>query len=86
MIVDGDSMAPRINSGDIVIISPNNPVENRSIAAVSINGEDRTLKRVVFLENGSVLLQPENDDYPPMVCPRNTVRFIGRVVERRERL
>ncbi len=86
LIVEGDSMVPRINSGDIVIISPNTPVDNRSIAAVSINDDDRTLKRVLFLENGTVLLQPENETYPPIVCPRNAVRFIGRVVERRERM
>jgi len=86
LIVDGDSMSPRINSGDIVIVSPNTPVENRSIAAVSLDDDDRTLKRVIFISDDSVLLQPENEDYSPTVFPMEKVRFIGRVVERRERL
>lgn len=86
LIVDGDSMSPRINSGDVVVISPNTPVTNRSIAAVALAEGERTLKTVIFLDNGTVLLQPENEAYEPTVLPENEVRFIGRVVERRERL
>ena len=86
LIVEGDSMSPRINSGDIVIISPNTPVISRSIAAVTINNEEHTLKRVVILNNGKVLLQPENENYDPLVLEKNDVKFIGRVIERRERL
>ena len=85
LIVDGDSMAPRINSGDIVIISPNTPITNKAIAAVAID-DNRTLKRVVFIDDDTVLLQPENDHHKPLVCPRSGISFIGRVVERRERL
>ena len=84
LIVEGDSMSPRINSGDIVIISPNSEVTSHSIAAVAINDDDRTLKKVIFLNNDKVLLQPENDKYGPILCDLNTVRIIGRVIERRE--
>ena len=86
LIVDGDSMSPRINSGDMVIISPNSPIHTRSIAAVAINNEEKTLKRVIFLDNSKVLLQPENEKYNPIVLNKNKVKFIGRVIERRERL
>ncbi|MCE5249895.1 LexA family transcriptional regulator [bacterium] len=86
LIVDGDSMSPRINSGDIVIISPNAPITNRSCAVVSVHEGDRTLKTVIFLNNGKVILQPENDHYEPLVVDREKIKFIGRVVERRERL
>ncbi len=86
LIVEGDSMSPRINSGDIVIISPNTPVENRGIGAVSLDGGERTLKRIIYLDNDSVLLQPENQNHAPMVCPKNRVSIIGKVIERRERL
>jgi SOS-response transcriptional repressor LexA len=86
LIVDGDSMSPRINSGDIVIISPNTPVINRSIAAVAINHEERTLKTVIFLPKGKILLQPENEKYPPLVFEEEQVTFIGRVIERRQKL
>ena len=86
LIVDGDSMSPRINSGDIVIISPNTPVYNRNIAAVSLNDDERTLKRIMFIDPDTVLLQPENDKYDPIVCQRNMLKIIGKVIERRERL
>ena len=86
LIVEGDSMTPRINSGDIVIISPNSPINSRSIAAVAIHNEEQTLKRVIFLENDKVLLQPENENYDPLVIEKDKIKFIGRVIERRERL
>jgi len=85
LVVEGDSMSPRINSGDIVIVSPNTPVTNRSIAAVAID-DDRTLKRVIFLDDKRILLQPENENYDPTVCEIDKVKIIGKVVERRERL
>ncbi|MBN1290556.1 MAG: helix-turn-helix domain-containing protein [Candidatus Latescibacteria bacterium] len=86
LIVDGDSMSPRIKSGDVVIISPNTPVTNRSIAAVSLNEGTRTLKTILFLKNGKVLLKPENEQYEPLLLDENDISIIGRVVERRERL
>jgi repressor LexA len=86
LIVEGDSMSPSINPGDIVIISPNTLLTSRSIAAVSIGDGEQTLKRVIFLEDDRVLLQPENEKYQPVVLDKRTIRFIGRVVERRERL
>ena len=86
LVVEGDSMSPRINSGDIVIISPNTPVTNRSIAAVGLSDGDRTLKTVIYLNNGKVLLQPENEQHEPIVCDSNDITLIGKVVERRERL
>lgn len=86
LIVDGDSMSPRINSGDIVIISPNTPVDSRAIAVVSINDDEHTMKRVIYLDGDKILLQPENDTYNPIVIDKNELRIIGRVIERRERL
>jgi repressor LexA len=86
LIVDGDSMSPRIKSGDVVIISPNTAVVNRSIAAVALRGEERTLKTVLFLPDGKILLQPENPSYEPIVLGEKEVTFLGRVVERREKM
>ena len=86
LIVEGNSMSPRINSGDIVIISPNTPIHSRSIAAVYTTKNGHTLKRVIFLDNGKVLLQPENEIHDPIVLENDEVKIIGRVIERRERL
>lgn len=86
LLVEGDSMSPRINSGDVVIISPNSAVTNRTIAAVAINGEERTLKTVIFLPSQKILLQPENPHYEPVVLDEAMVTLLGKVVERREKL
>ena len=86
LIVDGDSMSPRIKSGDIVIISPNSPVTNRSIAAVAFGNGERTLKTVIFLGDGKVLLKPENEKYEPILLDQKEIIFTWKVVERRERL
>ena len=86
LIVDGDSMSPNINSGDIVIVSPNSNVTNRCIVAISVNDDERTLKRLVFLPDDMVLLQPDNDLHAPQVHALKAVNIIGKVVERRQRL
>jgi SOS-response transcriptional repressor LexA len=85
LTVDGDSMSPRINHGDIVIISPNAPFSSGCIAAVALD-EDRTLKKVIELNGDAILLQPENPNHNPIVVPRGKVIIIGRVVERREKM
>ena len=86
LTVTGDSMSPSINSGDIIIISPSSPVHNRDIAVVAIGDDERTLKRVIFLDTNTVLLQPENENYDPRAYPLSQVRLLGRVMERRQRL
>ena len=61
----GDSMAPRIQDGDLVAIKKQSTVENGQIAAVRI-GDEATLKRV-YLSEGRLILQPENPAYEPIV-------------------
>ena len=74
VVARGDSMInARIFDGDIVTIRRQNVVENGEIAAVAI-GDEATLKRVYYIENG-VMLVPENPAYKPMV-------FVGEECER----
>ena len=66
VVARGDSMInARIFDGDIVTIRKQSVVENGEIAAVAI-GNEATLKRVYYIENG-VMLVPENPSYKPMV-------------------
>lgn len=78
----GDSMiGARIHDGDIVYIRQQPSVDNGQIAAVLIEDE-ATLKRVyVTLE--SVVLQPENPSFPPLVYTGESmseVRILGKLV------
>lgn len=64
----GDSMIDaRIYDGDIVLIKAQPSVENGEIAAVEINGEEATLKRVYWDQAKKTLtLMPANKNYAPM--------------------
>lgn len=67
--VKGDSMKNAgIMDGDLAIIQKGVPILNGNIAAVVIDGEEATLKRV-FYEKKGVRLQPENDDYQAIIIP-----------------
>lgn len=75
--VKGDSMInARIYDGDIVYIRKQSEVENGEIAAVIIDGESATLKRVYKI-NGSVILRPENHNYKEMVFNKKDFKEIN---------
>lgn len=78
----GDSMIDaRILDGDIVFIKQQPTVENGEIAAVLIDSE-ATLKKFYY-DGNSVVLQPENKNYPPMVYTGedlNDIKIIGKAV------
>lgn len=87
--VKGGSMEPRIMDGDIVIIRLQETVENNEIAAVFVNGDTVTLKRVKK-ENDGVWLIPTNSAYSPMYyskkeCAELPVRILGKLVEVRQK-
>ena len=78
----GDSMiGARIHDGDIVYIKQQQTIENGEIAAVLIDGE-ATLKRV-YRKPDSLILQPENPAYEPLIFVReeiNEIRILGKAV------
>ncbi len=85
--IKGDSMAPRICEGDVVIVRKQTCVENGDTAVVMVNGEDATVKRFFQDETGIKLL-PTNPTYEPMFFSPIEVRrlpitVIGKVVELR---
>jgi len=77
----GDSMiGARINDGDIVYIREQPDVENHEIAAVLIDNEDATLKRVYKTGTGMVLMA-ENPTFAPIVVNgEHTARILGKAV------
>lgn len=85
--VKGDSMEPKISSGDIVIVRKQEDVENGDIAIVCINGEEATCKRIKKTPEG-VMLSSTNPLYEPMFYTKKQVQtlpitILGRVVELR---
>lgn len=77
----GDSMAPTIPDGAMVIIREQPDVENGEIAAVLVNGnEEATLKRVKKQDDHVVLL-PDNSAHDPIFAgPDYPIKIIGKAM------
>lgn len=74
VVVRGDSMYPKIEDGDTVLVLKQSIADSGAIAVVLIDGEDALVKRVVYGENW-IELQSINPMYPP-------IRFAGQDVLR----
>lgn len=87
LVINGNSMEPKISEGDVVIVRQQDDVESGQIAIVTINGDDATCKKV--MKYGSNLrLVSFNPNYEPMQFSAEDVenlpvKIIGRVVELR---
>ena len=75
--VHGTSMINAgIMNGDVVIVHRTPAAENGDIV-VALIGDEATVKRF-FAENGHIRLQPENDEYEPIIVKECTV--LGKVI------
>jgi repressor LexA len=77
--VKGNSMSPRIEDGDIVVVSPRQGANNGDICVVRVNEED-TLKKVKF-EGNYIHLIPLNSAFDPVTVKRKDVAFAWKVVK-----
>lgn len=86
LVVAGNSMNRLFPEGALVLVDPDAEVRSGDVAAIFVNGDDATIKRVYF-EDGSVRLHPESwdPDYrdrtiDPSDPDAPAVRVIGRAV------
>ncbi len=77
--VKGNSMSPRIEDGDTVVVSPALEARNGDICVVRVNGED-TLKKVKF-EGNYIHLVPLNSEFEPVTVKKRDVNFVYKVVK-----
>lgn len=76
--IKGDSMVGAgIFPGDIVFIRKQDCIENGEIGAILIENE-ATLKKF-YKEEGTVILQAENDNYKPMIYTNGYVKILGKL-------
>ena len=61
----------RIYDGDLVLIRKQPDVEDGEIAAIVV--DDRILLKRVYKRSGSIILQSENNLYPPQIVNSNNV-------------
>jgi len=85
--VEGDSMKPEFQEGDIIIIDPDlEPKPGDYILAKVEEENEATFKKLGVAEIGGkhyVVLKPLNRDYEDQLIEPDQVRLIGKVVERK---
>lgn len=81
LVCRGDSMInARIYDGDIVCVKADAEVHSGDIAAVLVDGNEATLKRIELFDD-HIVLRPENPTYRPLSFwenDMNRVRIIGK--------
>lgn len=85
--INGDSMMPRMQHGDVVIVRKQSSVDSGETAVVLVNGGDATVKKVKVTADGMLLI-PTNPAFEPMFYSKKEittlpVTIIGKVVELR---
>ncbi len=89
--VKGDSMYPKYLDGDTVILRKQSTCDSGDDCAVMVNGDDSTLKKVIFHEDGSMEIHPLNPSYPPRTFSPEEIEYLpvsiaGVVVELRRKI
>jgi repressor LexA len=79
LVVKGNSMSPKIEDGDIVVISPQQEARSGDICVIRVNDED-VLKKIKIDEH-YVHLIPLNTDFEPLTVRKRDISFIGKVVK-----
>lgn len=81
--VKGDSMAPIIGDGDLLLIRKQEIVDSGEIAVLLVDGEEGYVKKIEY-GNGYIDLISINPYYPPLHfhdAAVSRVRIVGKVVE-----
>ncbi|WP_308653525.1 S24 family peptidase [uncultured Anaerococcus sp.] len=82
LVADGDSMIDaNIHEGDIVFFKETPDVESGTIAAVLLD-DQTTLKKVIKMDD-TLILQPANDAYKPILVKQgeyNNIMILGKMV------
>lgn len=86
--VRGDSMLPKLEEGDVVIVKKQEDVETGDIAIVLVNGNEATIKQVKKVNGGIMLYGFNPDVYEPHFYSNQQieelpVRILGKVIESR---
>lgn len=81
--VKGDSMSPKIDNGDVVLVKKQDFVENGELAIVIVDNEEGMIKQVVY-DDEYIKLVSFNLFYPERVFEKfnmERVKIVGKVIE-----
>ena len=87
--IKGDSMEPKIDDGDVVIVRQQSDANRGDTVIALVNGDDATCKRLEKTDNG-IMLVSTNAKYPPMFFTKEDIEtkpvvILGKVVELRSK-
>lgn len=87
--IKGNSMYPKLENGDIVIVKKQSTADNGDVVIAMVNGDDATCKRYKRMDAG-IMLTSDNSEYSPMFYTNEQVQslpvtIIGKVVESRKK-
>jgi repressor LexA len=77
--VRGNSMEPRWEDGDLVLVQPKLKPRNGDYGVICWDQEDGALKKVYF-KQGKIILQSINPAYQAIFVDPKTIWFIGKVL------
>ncbi len=78
--IHGNSMYPRLEDGQVAIFQRNPPLILGRIYLVRTPNGEITVKRVLALEGGDIILKPENPQYPTIRVPAQDTMLLGLLV------
>ena len=89
LIIKGDSMQPKMDDGDVVIVRQQSDANSGDTVIALVNGDDATCKKLQKTENG-IMLVSTNPNYLPMFFTNEEivtkpVVILGKVVELRSK-
>ena len=87
--IKGDSMQPKIDDGDVVIVRQQSDANSGDTVIALVNGDDATCKKLEKTDNGIMLIST-NAKYPPMFFTKEDIAtkpvvILGKVVELRSK-
>jgi len=75
LLIDGDSMSPRINDGDIVIVSPSVPAVQGHIAIARVSNQIGVTCKLIRSSDTEVHLIPINERYEAKVVAKKELEW-----------
>lgn len=87
--IKGNSMYPKLENGDIVIVKKQSTADNGDVVIAMVNGDNATCKRYKRTDTG-IMLTSDNSEYSPMFYTDEQIQslpviIIGKVVESRKK-
>lgn len=79
LMINGESMYPKFEQGDIVIVSPSAEAQTGDCAIVRLK-DGQVMAKKIKNKNSHYVLVSLNPDYEDIVCEPQEIRFIHKIV------